>query len=163
MIPTKEAKYYITQENNVKCILCPHECLIKENKLGICKTRKNIGGKLYTIAYGNPCAVNKDPIEKKPLLHFLPNTYAFSIATAGCNLSCKNCQNVTISQASPEEVPSYNLSPRQVVNEAIKANCRSIAYTYTDPVAFYEYTLDTTKIAKAEGIKNVLISAGYIN
>ena len=160
----KKAKYYkIENHKKVICTLCPHQCILNEGKVGICRTRKNINGELYTLAYGNPCAINIDPIEKKPLLHFLPGTTAFSIATAGCNLSCKNCQNDTISQASPLDVPSYNLSPEAVVQKAIENNCKSIAYTYTDPIAFYEYTLDTAKIARKNGIKNVFISAGFIN
>ena len=160
----KIAKYYKkTDDEKIKCLLCPHECILNEDKFGICKTRKNISGDLYTLAYSNQCAINIDPIEKKPLLHFLPDTTAFSIATAGCNLSCKNCQNDSISQASPLDVPTYKLSPEDVVKKAIENNCKSIAYTYTDPIAFYEYTLDTAKIARKNGIKNVFISAGFIN
>ena len=160
----REAKYYETLDGDkVKCTLCPHECILKEGQTGICRTRKNIKGILYTLAYGNPVAVHIDPIEKKPLTHFYPRSKAFSIATAGCNLSCKNCQNWEISQASPLDLPSYNLSPEEIVELAQKNNCKSIAYTYTDPVAFYEYTLDTAKIARQKGIKNVLISAGFIN
>ncbi len=159
-----EAKYYRKKdEKTVQCLLCPHNCIIKEGKLGICKTKKNINGKLYSLAYSNPCAVHIDPIEKKPLQHFLPGSLAFSIATAGCNLNCKNCQNWEISQISPLEIDNYFLPPEEVVLQAKKTNCRSIAYTYTDPTAFYEYTLETAKIAKKKGIKNVFISAGYIN
>ncbi len=159
-----KAKYFVQLENKlVKCTLCPHECILSLNKYGICRTRKNIDGELFTLAYSNPCAVNIDPIEKKPLFHFLPGTQTFSIATAGCNLACLNCQNHTISQVSPEQTDNYNLIPQQVVESTIKNNCQSISYTYTDPVAFYEYTLDTAKIAKKNNIKNVIVSAGYIN
>ena len=159
----QEAKFYKKIDDKIICELCPHNCAIREGKFGICKTRKNIEGKLYTLAYGNPCAVNIDPIEKKPLLHFLPGTTALSIATAGCVLSCKNCQNDTISQVSPEDIRSTKLSPKEIVQIAIEKNCKSIAYTYTDPIAFYEFTLDTAKIAKKNGIKNVFISSGFIN
>ncbi len=161
---TVEAKYYeVLDDNKVRCTLCPHYCIIRDGRLGICKTRQNIKGKLYTIAFGNPCAVHVDPIEKKPLQHFLPGTLAFSISTAGCNLNCKNCQNWEISQVSPLEIPSYYLPPEEVVKKAIETNSKSIAYTYTDPVAFYEYTLETAKLARKAGIKNVFISAGFIN
>ncbi len=158
------AKYFEKLEDNkVKCTLCPHNCILKNNQLGICKTRINHDGILYTLAYANPVAVHIDPIEKKPLAHFLPKSDTFSIATAGCNLSCKNCQNWEISQASPLELPSYDLPPEQVVKQALNHNCKSIAYTYTDPVAFYEYTLETAKLAHKAGLKNVFISAGFIN
>jgi len=159
-----EAKYYqVLKDNKVKCTLCPHECVLSLNKVGICRTRKNIDGKLISLAYENPCAINVDPIEKKPLQHFLPGSATFSISTAGCNLRCKNCQNASISQVSPEEVDSYHLPPEQVVEKALEYNCKSIAYTYTDPVVYYEYTLEIAKIAHKKGLKNVIVSAGYIN
>ena len=123
----------------------------------------NIEEKLYCYAYGNPCAVHVDPIEKKPLYHFYPTSAAYSIATAGCNLACLNCQNWEISQTSPKKTRNYDLPPEKVVEEAIQNKCKSIAYTYSDPVAFWEYTYDTAKIARQEGIKNVLVSAGYIH
>ena len=159
-----EAKYYKKLDGNkVRCTLCPHNCILKPNQLGICKTRINENGTLYTIAYANPVAVHLDPIEKKPLIHFYPTTSALSIATAGCNLSCKNCQNWEISQASPLDLESYYLPPEKVIELAKQYQAKSIAYTYTDPVAFYEYTLETAKLAHKHGIKNVFISAGYIN
>ena len=160
----KIAKYWKKLENNkVQCLLCPHNCILKPGQTGICKTRINEEGTLYTIAYANPVAVHLDPIEKKPLIHFYPKSKAFSIATAGCNLSCKNCQNWEISQSSPLELDSYYLPPQQVIELAIKYKAKSIAYTYTDPVAFYEYTLETAKLAHKNNLKNVLISAGFIN
>jgi len=158
-----EAMYYIQTPKGIKCKLCPQACDIKEDETGDCRTRRNIKGKLYCIAYGNPCAVHVDPIEKKPLYHFLPSSKAFSIATAGCNLACLNCQNWSISQASPLDTRNYDLMPEAVVRDCKSYKCQSIAYTYTDPIAFYEYTYDTARIAMAEGIKNVFISAGYIN
>jgi pyruvate formate lyase activating enzyme len=145
----------------VACGLCPKECIINDGERGSCRIRVNIGGKLTSITYGYPCAVHVDPIEKKPLFHFYPGEKALSIATAGCNLHCKNCQNWEISQANPEDVPAYQLSPRQVVDLANEQNNPIIAYTYTDPAAYYEYALDTAMIARDRGIKNVLVTAGY--
>ncbi len=158
-----EALYFIDTPKGIKCKLCPQKCEIEPGQAGDCRTNVNYGGKLYSISYGNPCAVHIDPIEKKPLYHFLPGTMAYSIATAGCNLACLNCQNWEISQSSPKDTRNYDLMPEAVVAEAGKAGCRSIAYTYSDPVAFYEYTLDTSMLARQEGIRNVIVSAGYIN
>jgi pyruvate formate lyase activating enzyme len=160
---SKEALYYIQSPKGIKCKLCPQACEIKEGEVGDCRTNLHYEGKLYSITYGNPCAVHVDPIEKKPLYHFLPSTLAFSIATAGCNLACLNCQNWEISQVSPRETRNYDLMPDQVVKQAMSNNCKSIAYTYSDPVAFYEYTLDTSMLAHQQGISNLMISAGYIN
>jgi len=116
-----------------------------------------------TLAYSNPCAVHVDPIEKKPLLHFLPASRAFSVATAGCNLHCKNCQNWEISQRRPEETENVDLPPEDLVAEAVGAGCESIAYTYSDPDIFFEYTVETARLARRQGLKNVLVTAGYIN
>ncbi len=157
-----EAKYYENDGSLVVCDLCPKECVIRPNKKGDCRTRVNVRGKLYTVAYGNPCAVNVDPIEKKPLFHFLPSSSAFSIATAGCNFRCLNCQNWSISQIAPEEARNFDLPPKAVVAAASRYKCQSIAYTYAEPVAFYEYVYDSSVLAKANGIKNVLVSNGYI-
>jgi len=160
---SREAMFYEKTANGIKCRKCPHECLLKENNLGLCRNRMNYGGKLYTIAYGNPCAVHIDPIEKKPFFHFLPATRAFSIAAAGCNLRCLNCQNWQISQYSPLETYNIDLPPGQVVEECEASRCESIAYTYSEPTTFYEYMYDTTQIARKKGIKNVIKSSGYIN
>ncbi len=160
---SKEAYHYIKTPRGVKCQLCPNQCILRPGEKSICRTRINKDGKLYTIAYGNPCAVHIDPIEKKPLYHFYPSSTAFSIATAGCNLACLNCQNWTISQFSPEDTKNYDMMPDKVVEQCINYNCKSIAYTYAEPTAFYEYTYDTSKLARAKGIKNVFVSAGYIN
>jgi len=159
---TIEAKYYISTPKGLKCQLCPNDCKLKPGEESECRTRMNIEDKLYCYAYGNPCAINVDPIEKKPLYHFYPTSKAYSIATAGCNLACLNCQNWEISQTSPKKTRNYDLPPEKVVEEAIQNKCKSIAYTYSDPVAFWEYTYDTAKLARQEGIKNVLVSAGYI-
>ena len=147
----------------VECLLCPHYCVLNEGQTGICRTRENVGGTLYSNAYGNPCSVAVDPIEKKPLFHFLPGSRILSISTAGCNLRCLNCQNWNISQVSPSEVPAYELPPEAVVELALNEGTESIAFTYTEPTVFYEYMLDTAKLAKERGLKTVLISNGYIN
>jgi pyruvate formate lyase activating enzyme len=123
----------------------------------------NKDGTLYSLVYGKPCAVHVDPIEKKPFFHFLPGTTAFSIATAGCVLSCKFCQNWQISQAKPEDTDTYDLPPEKVVSNAVAYKCRSITYTYTEPTVFYEYMYDTAVIAKKQGIRNTMHSCGYIN
>ena len=125
--------------------------------------RVNIDGALRTVVYGHPCSVHIDPMEKKPLFHFLPGTNILSIATVGCNLHCRNCQNWEISQANPEDSPAHILSPERLVELTIKQHCLSLAYTYTDPVIFYEYTYDTAKLARRAGIRNALVTAGYIN
>ncbi len=147
----------------IMCRICPNECELKEGELSKCNNRKVINSKLYTMAYGNPCSVNVDPVEKKPLYHFFPGTRAFSIATAGCNLACLNCQNWSISQTSPDKTRNISLPPEKVVEEALKLNCKSIAYTYSEPVSFYEYSYDTANIAKEAGVKNIFKSNGYIN
>ncbi len=167
-VKPKIASYWIKKEGStVKCQNCPHQCVLRDGQRGFCRVRENRGGKLYTLAYGNPCAVHIDPIEKKPLYHFLPGTNAYSIATAGCNLRCKHCQNYQISQVAPEETSNYKLQPKSLVNEVIHRkrlyNISSIAYTYTEPSVFIEYMLDSAKIAKKEGIKNVYHSNGYLN
>ncbi len=160
---SKEAYYWSPTPRGTKCLICPNECVIKEGETGDCRNRVNHEGKLYSIAYGNPCAVHIDPIEKKPLNHFLPGSKAFSIATAGCNLACLNCQNWDISQKNPRETRNYDLMPDKLVARAISGECKSIAYTYSEPISFYEYTFDSAKLAREEGIKNVLVTAGYIN
>jgi len=160
---SREAMHYIKTPRGIKCKLCPQACDIKESETGECHTRTAQNDKLICIAYGNPCAVHVDPIEKKPLYHFKPGSKAYSVATAGCNLACLNCQNWTISQVSPMETRNMDLMPDKVVSEAMYYGCSSIAYTYSDPVAFYEYTYDTCQVAHRNGIRNVFISAGYIN
>lgn len=160
---TKEAMFYIETPKGIRCQICPNECDIKEGEAGDCRNRINKNGKLYTIAYGNPCAVHIDPIEKKPLMHFLPGSRAFSIATAGCNLACLNCQNWTISQKSPAETQNYDLLPDKLIESCIKNKCESIAYTYSEPITFYEYTHDSSVLARQAGIKNVIVTAGYVN
>ena len=147
----------------VQCELCPKMCLIEPGQSGECRVRINIDGVLRTVVYGFPCSINIDPIEKKPLFHFLPGTGILSIATVGCNLHCLNCQNWEISQANPEESRAVLCPPQKLVDLAKQNRCPSIAYTYTDPIVYYEYTYDTSKLARAQGIRNVLVTAGYIN
>ena len=160
---SKEALFYEKTDAGLRCLKCPNECVLGSNETGICRNRVNYEGKLYSIAYGNPCAVHIDPIEKKPLFHFLPSTKAFSIATAGCNLRCLNCQNFQISQVSPRETDNVDLMPDAVVDRCLESHCASIAYTYSEPTTFYEYTLDTSILAQKQKIRNVLKSCGYVN
>jgi pyruvate formate lyase activating enzyme len=163
---TEALKLALFQEETprgIMCRICPNECVLKEGELSKCNNRMVKDSKLWTMAYGNPCSVNIDPIEKKPLYHFLPGSRAWSIATAGCNLACLNCQNWSISQLSPDKTRNYDQMPDKVVEGASKSNCRSIAYTYTEPVTFYEYTYDTALLARRAGIKNIVKSNGYIN
>ena len=160
---SKEALYYTRVDNAILCVKCPHECVLDSGEVGKCRNRVNYEGKLYSIAYGNPCAVHVDPVEKKPFFHFLPATRAFSLAIAGCNLRCLNCQNWEISQVSPRETSNYDLMPPKAVEECLSSKSESIAYTYSEPTTFYEYVLDTATIARTKKIKNLLKSSGYIN
>jgi len=130
---------------------------------GFCGNRENRGGKYYVLAYANPCAAHIDPIEKKPFFHFLPGTQAFSISTAGCNLVCKFCQNWQISQFRPEQTENIYLPPDRVVEVAKDRKVTTIAYTYAEPVVFYEYMYDTSIDARREGVRSVMVSAGFIN
>lgn len=162
----KEALFYRKQEDNkVRCNLCPHNCIIKPNNVGICNVRENIDGKLYTLVYGKPVAQHVDPIEKKPLFHFLPGSYSYSIATMGCNLKCKHCQNWDISQATKEQILSirYEVEPEEIVRQAYETGCKSIAYTYTEPTIYFEYAYDTAKIAHKYGLKNIFVTNGHIS
>ncbi|MDD5661529.1 MAG: AmmeMemoRadiSam system radical SAM enzyme [Candidatus Omnitrophica bacterium] len=160
----REAMYWQgSGDKNVQCFLCPRQCLIFNNQRGFCRARKNINGKLYTLTYGNPVALHVDPIEKKPLFHVYPGTKSFSIATAGCNLRCKFCQNWEISQADPESVKGDFVPAAQIVSEAKKTGSRTIAFTYTEPTIFYEYMLEIARLARQEGIDCVMHSSGFIN
>ncbi len=160
---SKECFYYEVTPRGLKCQICPNECILKPGDTSFCRNRVNYRDKLYSIAYGNPCAMHVDPIEKKPFYHFLPGSRSFSIATAGCNFSCLNCQNWSISQSSPKDTRNFDLMPPRVTEEAVKNNCISIAYTYSEPVTFYEYVHDSSVIARNKGIRNVIVSNGYIN
>jgi pyruvate formate lyase activating enzyme len=147
----------------IMCRICPNECVLREGQTSRCRSKKVYKSQLYTLAFGNPCSIAVDPVEKKPLYHFLPGSRAYSIAAAGCNLACLNCQNWTISQSSPDKTRNYDLPPEKVVEEAVKNSCASIAYTYSEPTTFYEYVFETATIAREKGIKNIVKSNGYIN
>ncbi len=150
-------------DHQVQCLICPNRCTMAPGDRSICRSKVNRAGKLYTLAYGNPCAVHNDPVEKKPLYHFLPQTKVFSLATAGCNFRCLNCQNWEISQARPEEVRFVDLFPPEAVDKAAEIGSTAIAYTYSEAITYFEYMLDTARLARSQGIKNLLISNGYIN
>lgn len=160
---SREAEWYEAQGGLVRCVLCPHECILGENDRGFCRTRVVKNGTLHTVAYGNPCTLHIDPVEKKPLYHFLPGTPIFSVATAGCNLRCLNCQNWEISQVKPEKTDNADLLPERLVQAVAERNLHLIAYTYSEPIVFYEYVRDTAALARARGIRNVLVTAGYIS
>jgi len=151
--------------NKVRCGICAHRCLILPERRGICGVRENIKGKLYALNYGKAISVNIDPIEKKPLFHFLPGTQSLSIATVGCNFRCSNCQNWSISQGfkKSKEIPGENLAPKNIVRLAVESNTPSISYTYTEPTIFLEYALDAMKLAKKEGLKNCWVSNGFMS
>lgn len=161
----KEALFYEKSENKlVQCKLCPRQCAIPDGKRGFCQVRENQDGILYTMVYAKPVTLTlDDPIEKKPLFHFFPSTLTFSVATAGCNLRCKFCQNWEISQRRPEELDYVYLEPQDLVKKVKASGRPTIAYTYSEPAIFYEYMLETAKLAKKEGIKNIMHSSGYIN
>jgi pyruvate formate lyase activating enzyme len=181
----KEGYHYLKLGSNVQCKICPNNCILAPDDRSHCRNRVNKNGTLYTMAYGNPCTFHIDPVEKKPLFHFLPGSATFSLATAGCVFRCLNCQNWEISQKKPEDTkdptgPSFRLRPpvpqgislqemsrlsmfpEDVVALAEWTKCHSIAYTYSEPTAFYEYTYDTCKLARAKGIKNILVTCGSI-
>jgi pyruvate formate lyase activating enzyme len=158
------ALYYETRAGGiVRCVLCPNRCVLADGQLGICRARKNVGGKLYSLVYGKIAALHVDPIEKKPFFHVLPGSKSFSLATPGCNMRCLFCQNWEISQAFPWEVPTRYMSPEEIVEGALKSGSQSIAFTYTEPIIFYEYMLDVAKLAQQKKIKTVVVSNGYIN
>lgn len=162
----KEALLYRNLEKiKLHCRLCAHNCKIGEGKFGFCKVRQNIAGVLYTHNYGKLVAANVDPIEKKPLYHFLPGTLAFSIAGAGCNFRCSFCQNWEISQLGfvDQQPANEEYSADKVVKLALANNCKSIAYTYTEPTVYFEFALETAKLAKAAGLHNIFVTNGYMS
>ena len=158
-----ECRYYqLLEDGRIECQLCPHRCRIAEGKTGLCGSRRHLQDKLVSEVYGKPCALAIDPIEKKPLYHFHPGTTCLSLACTGCNFRCLNCQNHDISQASPEQVDHYNLSPEEVVSLCLKHHCPGIAYTYTEPLTYIEYITDTSRLAHEAGLWNILVTAGYV-
>ncbi len=163
-ISPREAKYYLQLSGGkVQCQLCPNQCILKDGERGICRVRENIGGKLYTLVYGQPCSLAIDPIEKGPIFHMSPGAKTLTVATAGCNLNCKYCQNWQFALVKPEGTKNYDLSPEAAVDLALANECEAIVFTYTEATVFYEYMLDIAKLAHEQGLKNVLITAGYIN
>jgi len=160
----KEAYFYKTLKNKrVQCNTCPNSCVVEPGQRGKCGTKINLSGKLYSLSYGNPCTIHADPVEKKPLLHFYPGTKTFSLAVAGCNFWCLNCQNWEISQTTPDKTRNLNLPPEQAVKSATEYKCRSIAYTYSEATTFFEYMMDISSKARKKGIKNIYVSNGYIS
>ena len=159
----RECRYYSQQgDGKVECLLCPHHCLLAEGKRGRCRSRRNAGGRLVSDVYGLPCAIAIDPIEKKPLNQFHPGTRCLSIACTGCNLRCLNCQNHDISQVRPDDVRRVALPPDEVVRLCQEHHCPGIAYTYTEPLTYLEYITDTARLAREQGLWNILVSAGYV-
>jgi pyruvate formate lyase activating enzyme len=158
-----EALFYDKLDDlKVQCTLCPKECRVADQERGYCGVRENQHGVYKTLVYGRPCTLHVDPIEKKPLFHYLPGSSAFSVATAGCNMECKFCQNWDISQFRPEQIRMVDLPPNTLAEVAQKANSQTLAYTYSEPVVFYEYMLDCASAARQLGIGSVMISNGYI-
>ncbi len=181
----KEAAHYLKLDRNVQCKVCPNNCLLAPGDRSHCRNKVNRDGTLYTMAYGNPCTFHIDPVEKKPLFHFLPGSRTFSLATSGCVFRCLNCQNWEISQKKPEETkdprgPELRLSPPLPVSLSLDdmarlslfpddlpavaqaLGCPSIAYTYSEPTAYYEYAFDSCRQARAQGVKNIIVTCGSI-
>lgn len=162
----KEALLYKKNEDkSVSCRLCAHRCKIADKKFGFCGVRQNLDGILYTHVYAKPIAIQIDPIEKKPLYQFLPGSNSLSIATIGCNFRCGFCQNWDISQARPVEEAGdkpKQVAPEQIVAAALKEGCKSISYTYTEPTIFFEYALETCKLARKKGLRNIFVTNGYM-
>ena len=158
----QEARFYTPVDGDVQCQLCPHRCRIKEGGRGLCRSRECRDGKLYALSYGMPCALADDPVEKKPLNRFMPGTRCLSLSCTGCNLSCRWCQNSSISQVAPEDADATVLSPEEIVGICLKHGLPSIAYTYTEPFTWFEYMYDIAVLAHTKGLKNILVSAGYV-
>ncbi len=151
-------------DNRVQCELCHHSCLIAPGNIGACAVRENVDGILYSLNYGKTVALNVDPIEKKPLFHFFPGSRAFSVASVGCNFTCKFCQNSTISQSPREgtELPTRSLSPEELVSLAEQQNCPTIAHTYTEPTVYFEHAIESARLAKEKGIRSIFISNSFM-
>jgi len=161
--PLHEARWWESEPGNrVHCFLCPRHCRIHDGQSGFCFIRVNRGGKLFSLGYGSPAALQVDPIEKKPLNHFLPGTRVFSMGTAGCNMGCFFCQNWDISKSRHDQVHSQAVSPEEVPLLARKHNCASVAFTYNEPTIWGEYVVDICKAAKSYGLKTVMVTNGYI-
>ncbi len=155
----KECTLYKKYKSEVQCLACAHKCIIALNKTGICGVRQNVKNKLYLLVYGKPIAMHVDPIEKKPLYHFLPNTKTFSIGTVGCNFRCGFCQNYEISQK--KKIRGNNIKPEEIVKLAKEHKCKSISYTYNEPTIFIEFVKDVAELAHKNKLKNILVTNGY--
>jgi pyruvate formate lyase activating enzyme len=160
---SRPAEFYKVHAGVVRCELCPHQCELGDDDRGFCRVRVVKQGRLHTVGYGNLCSINVDPIEKKPLYHFLPQTPIVSVAMGGCNLRCRNCQNWEISQSKPEDVQRFDAMPDKIVSLALERGAPSIAFTYTEPLITWEYVRDTAEQARSKGLKTVLVTAGFIN
>ena len=157
----KEALYWEKTDGAVHCLLCPHDCKIVNGITGVCGVRQNINGKLYSLVYGETTSVSLDPIEKKPLYHYHPGESILSLGTKGCNFKCPFCQNWAISQDL--DVPTQKVTSRWVTDKAKECKSFGIAYTYNEPFIWYEFVLETAKLAKEEGLENVLVTNGFVN
>lgn len=155
--------YRALEGNRVECLICPRQCRIADQERGYCGNKENRAGRYYTLVHSRACAVHVDPIEKKPFFHVLPGTTSLSIAAAGCNMECQFCQNWQIAQFRPEQVRSIWLPPAQVIQRAKEAGCSTIAYTYSEPISFYEYMFDTAVEAQSKGLKSLVVTNGFIN
>ncbi|MBT5492616.1 AmmeMemoRadiSam system radical SAM enzyme [bacterium] len=153
-------EYFKKLDDKLVCILCNHYCKLKEGQSGICGVNKNIGNKIECLVYGYPNAMNVDPIEKKPLYHFLPNTKSFSIGTVGCNFKCSFCQNWQLSQTHNINKDKY-FSPQDIVDLSLEYNCKSISYTYNEPTIFFPYIEDIATLAHKNGLKNIMVTNGF--
>jgi len=164
LIKAKLSPYFTSLGGgDIQCKLCPKQCRVRKGERGVCRVRENRDGKCYSLVYANPCAFNPDPIEKNPFFHVLPGTWSLSLATAGCNFTCKFCQTWEISQASPEDVFSYEILPELVVKRAKQMKTRSVSYTYVEPIIFYEYMVEVGFLAKKTGLLSLIHSNGFIN
>ena len=162
----KQAKLYKKEGKALRCLACAHKCIIEKDQTGICGVRKNEKDKLILLVYGRVVAKHIDPIEKKPLSHFLPGTSTFSLGTVGCNFKCGFCQNHDISQFKEiygNKILGERIEPAQVVSQAIRSRCKSIAYTYNEPTIFIEFVKDIAKKARSKGIKNIMVTNGYMS
>lgn len=166
MLDSKEAMYYQKlKEKRVRCLLCPHNCRIPDGGYGICGVRRNDGGILYSMNYGDMSSIALDPIEKKPLNRFHPGSSILSVGSVGCNLKCPFCQNYQIARVKLQTVKTYHISSEEIVEKAISLRSQGnigIAYTYNEPVVWYEFVYDTAKLAKEKGLLNVLVTNGFI-
>jgi pyruvate formate lyase activating enzyme len=164
-MPKEAVLYERLEGKKVHCYLCAHQCRIGDSGRGFCKVRENIGGTLFTYSYGKLISQAVDPVEKKPLYHFMPGSKSYSIAAIGCNFRCPFCQNWQISQVDEAEkfgFTSVDMKPQEIVSRAVRQNCRSISYTYTEPTIFFELAYETAQLAQQKDIKNIFVTNGYM-